>query len=594
EPECSLDYKFIKVCSRPDNEPELLTQFENFDQLYKDWVASSNEVTRNYESRIHVDGKLGDLNKDFMSLRNTLDETETELRRIVKNWKDNDINVEQDTLERYLTAIAKVLNADRDIYQARLAQQDIISHMGNYQENKQLFDDNAMQAITRIKSFISLMNGDPEFNKSYESFEPKFMSWYKQSVAMLESDKLKQSLSDYDSLKVADAKFEKIRDILDRAGETVRSHGRKMEAQVSENTHEMQKIAIIIIVIGFIIAFGLGFIIPKKITTNVNNLSRRIKEISEGDGDLTARINSDAKDELGDLSKEFDSFLDNLQNTMRIVKQKSSALGESTKQLDTVAHSVNSITRILVDSCNSIVTAANEMSMSTDQMANVASNTSEESNKASDSVEEGRKAIGSSHTTIDSLVSNIDITMTKAEELEKNTQSIYSVLEVIRGIAEQTNLLALNAAIEAARAGEFGRGFAVVADEVRTLATQTGESTNKIEEMINQFTQSVNDAFNAIKMSKGNANDAVNNFDNVIAVFDALNTSLNAVRDLSEQTALSTNEQSEVSNEISKNLVDMKEQTDGVDTASTEIRNQFNALNQLYHELDDQVSKFKV
>ena len=586
--------RFMKYRNYLKDEPELLTQFNDFDQLYKEWVTSSKEVTKNYASRIHVDNEMAKVNKEFMSLRNMLDGIEAELRDIVKNWKDSDENVEQATLERYLTAIAKVLNADRDMYQARLAQQNILSHVDSYQENKKIFDDNSMQAITRVKAFLSLMENDPLFDNKYQNFEPQFIAWYKQSVAILESDKLKQSLSEHESLNIADGKFEKIRDILDRAGETVRSHGHNMEKQVVETTKKMQDIAIIIIVVGFIIAFVLGFIIPKKITKNVNNLSQRIKEISQGDGDLTARINSDSKDELGDLSKEFDSFLDNLQNTMRIVKQKSSALGDSTKQLDVVAQSVNKITKVLVDSCNSIVTAANEMSMSTEQMANVASNTSEESNKATGSVEEGRQAIGSSHTTIDSLVSNIDVTMTKAEELEKNTQSIYSVLEVIRGISEQTNLLALNAAIEAARAGEFGRGFAVVADEVRTLATQTGESTNKIEEMINQFTQSVNDAFNAIKMSKGNANDAVSNFDNVIAVFDALNTSLNAVRDLSEQTALSTNEQFEVSNEISKNLVDMKEQTDGVDTAAADIRSQFTALNKLYHELDDQVSKFKV
>ncbi|MFC3022942.1 methyl-accepting chemotaxis protein [Vibrio zhugei] len=586
--------RFYKYRKYLENEPQLLEPFKDFDQHYQQWVNRSKDVTRSYQSKLHIDNQLSALNPKFNALRNMLDQMEAELRRTVNNWKESDAPVEPIVMERYLNAIAKVLNADRDMYQARLAQQHILSNIGDYAENKKQFEENALQAITRFQAFQSLMKADPNYTNRYDEFNGIFTEWFNQSLVMLQSDEFKQTLDRYDTLTEADKAFDNIRDILDKAGETVRAHGRKMEQEVSETTERVQKVAMIVIMIGFIFAFTIGYLIPKKITTNVKNLSQRIKEISQGDGDLTARINSDSADELGDLSKEFDGFLDKLQSTIRIVKQKSAALGESTQQLDKVAHSVSGITKVLAESCDSIVTAANEMSMSTDQMANVASNTSEESNKASDSVEQGRQAITSSHTTIDSLVGNIENTMTKAEELEKNTQSIYSVLEVIRGISEQTNLLALNAAIEAARAGEFGRGFAVVADEVRTLATQTGESTNKIEEMINQFTQSVNDAFDAIKMSKDNASDAANNFDHVIAVFDALNTSLNAVRDLSEQTALSTNEQSEVSNEISKNLVNMKDQTDGVNDAAGNIRSQFTALNQLYHELDDQVSKFKV
>lgn len=234
------------------------------------------------------------------------------------------------------------------------------------------------------------------------------------------------------------------------------------------------------------------------------------------------------------------------------------------------------------------------MSMANAQMADVAANTSDESTSAAEHIDRGRDVVTSSHASIDSLVDNIDVTMTKAEELEKNSEAISSVLEVIRGIAEQTNLLALNAAIEAARAGEFGRGFAVVADEVRKLATQTGESTNQIEKMISQLTDSVSDAFTAIKLSKDNANSAVSNFDSVIQVFDALNNSLSSVRDLSEQTALATQEQSSVSNEINQNLISMKDQTDGVDRASKEIRQQFNDLNSVYIELNNQVSKFRV
>lgn len=573
-------------------EPELLKPFRNFDQYYQNWLNSSNQLARTYQSKIKVNDELATLDKKFYTLRNILDEIEAKLRNNVSSWQKDEIT--QTRLKLYLDAIEKILNADRDMYQARLAQQNLMAGIGDYKANKILFEDNSIEAMNRFESFNSIMANEGNFIAKYANFTPMFSDWYKDSLAILNNGGTSQFNSDDELLKSADVHFAKVRHILDQAGEAVRSHGLKMEQEVIHTVEFVRQIAIIIIIIGFIIAFAMGYIIPRRITQNVNSISQRIKEISEGDGNLTERINSTAKDELGSLSAQFDKFLDNLQNIMRIIQDKSSALGQSTQQLDTVANSVNSITQILVDSCNSIVSSASEMSASNGQMASVASDTSNESSKASENINEGRQVVRASHQTIDSLVGNIDITMTKAEELEKNSQAISSVLEVIRGIAEQTNLLALNAAIEAARAGEFGRGFAVVADEVRTLATQTSESTNKIEEMINQLINSVNEAFNAIKMSKENASSAVSNFENVIAVFDALNTSLNMVRQLSEQTAQATNEQSEVSNEINVNLVSMKEQTDGVDHAANEIRTQFDTLNSLYQDLNEQVSKFKV
>ena len=574
------------------DEPELVRPFSNFDQLYDDWLQSSKKVSSVYTANKAVNDRLTAIDKDFYTLRNLLDQAEAKLRVHASNWSND--NVDRQQLKRYLDALAEVLNADRDMYQARLAQQKVITGIGDGAKNRADFEENALQAINRLQSYRTLMSSEPEYVTPYESFDHLFAGWFKESSALMDSSELKTSVSQNDILAATDDKFERIRDVLDKAGEAVKSHGRLKEQETAQEIKNYQNIAIVLVIVGFIIAFMVGYYMPKRITQNVNNISQRIREISQGDGDLTARINSKAKDELGDLAHEFDAFVGNLQAIMKVIQSKSAALGDSTHQLEAVANSVSNITQRLVESSDSIVSAASEMSMANEQMADVASNTSDESTKAADHIDRGRGVVRSSHASIDSLVDNIDITMTKAEELEKNSEAISSVLEVIRGIAEQTNLLALNAAIEAARAGEFGRGFAVVADEVRKLATQTGESTNQIEQMISQLTASVSDAFAAIKLSKNNATSAVSNFDNVIQVFDALNSSFNSVRDLSEQTALATQEQSSVSNEINKNLISMKDQTDGVDRASKEIRQQFNHLNNVYLELNGQVSKFRV
>ncbi len=574
------------------DEPELVEPFNNFDQLYTDWVESSNNISSIYAANQIVNSRLEAIDKNFYTLRHLLDDAEAKLRTHAASWSND--NIDRQRLKRYLDALAEVLNADRDLYQARLAQQKFVTGIGDADKNLSDFQENALQANNRFQSYLTLMSPEPELVTPYKQFDNLFPTWFKDSSGLMDSEEIKVSDSQKDVLAATDEKFQRIRDILDKAGEAVKNQGRIKEQETAQQVQDYQNIALIIVIIGFVTAFIISYFIPKHITQNVNNISQRIREISEGDGDLTARINSPSKDELGDLAQEFDTFVGKLQSIMATIQTKSSALGDSTQKLEAVANSVNDITQKLVESSDSIVSAASEMSVSNAQMAEVASNTSDESTQATEHIERGRKVVSSSHASIDSLVDNIDVTMNKAEELQKNSEAISSVLEVIRGIADQTNLLALNAAIEAARAGEFGRGFAVVAEEVRKLATQTGESTNQIEQMINQLTASVSDSFTAIKLSKDNANNAVENFDSVIQVFDALNHSFNSVRDLSEQTALATQEQSSVSNEINQNLISMKDQTDGVDQASKEIRQQFNDLNNVYLELNSQVSKFRV
>lgn len=574
------------------DEPQLTAPFSNFESLYQTWLASSQSLNQMFTTNQSLVAQMESIDQDFYSLRNLLDVAEKELRAHAVST-DGAV-VDHELMKRYLEAIAEVLNADRDLYQARLAQQKALTNIGDQAQNREEFERNALEAMGRVQSYMTLMSNEPAYVRPYARFNEIFAGWLKRSEALLDSKVLALSPEHQDILSQSDESFAAIRELLDKGGEAVRDHARLMEQQTSQEVASYQRLALIMVAVGFVIAFGIGYYMPKRITENVNSVSRRIKEISEGDGDLTARINSQSKDELGDLSREFDQFVTKLQGIMRIIQEKSAAVGDSTHELEKVADTVNQITPVLVDSSDSIVSAASEMSASNEQMANVASETSNESTNAADHIQQGRGVISSSHKSIDELVRNIDVTMNKAQDLENNSVSISSVLEVIRGIAEQTNLLALNAAIEAARAGEYGRGFAVVADEVRALATQTGESTNKIEEMISQLTHSVNEAFTSIKMSKENANQTVDSFNQVVEVFDALSRSMNNVRELSEQTALATQEQATVSNDINKNMIAMKDQTDGVDQASKQIHRQFSALSNLYRELDEQVSKFRV
>src|SRR5690606_22114781 len=141
------------------------------------------------------------------------------------------------------------------------------------------------------------------------------------------------------------------------------------------------------------------------------------------------------------------------------------------------------------DEIQQAATAVNEMSVAVEEVASNAVQTSEESHNTAASANQGRDQINQVLASMDKLSRTIHTTTDEVQNLAEQTQSINSVLDVIRAVADQTNLLALNAAIEAARAGEHGRGFAVVADEVRALAHRTQQSTGEIEEMINAIQQ---------------------------------------------------------------------------------------------------------
>ncbi|MDC0610190.1 methyl-accepting chemotaxis protein [Vibrio sp.] len=582
--------RFSKYLALLKDEPTINQQFNDFYPLYEQWIARTKSVSSNIERNQQLTKQLDVLDVNFKKLRHMLDMAGESLRDHVH--KSGNIN--QETLERYAEAVAEVLNADRDIYQARLVQQQIINGIGSYKDNVKLFEENALQAMTRFKSYTSLLKNEPNFTEPYKEFDTLFSDWFKDSGVFVESSSVADKTLEKDLFAQSDTFFSQIRDILDKAGEAVGKRAKESEQETLQEIESLQTIATIIIVIGFIIAFVIGFYIPVKITANVNNIARRIREISEGDGDLKARINSESKDELGDLAHEFDSFVERLQGIISIIQEKKTALGQTTSRLSEVSNSVNSLSDGLVGSSDSIVSAATEMNVANQQMAEVAQGTAHEATESSQAAQKGMGAVSSSKTAISELVNNIEAALSRASELEKSSGAIASVLEVIRGIAEQTNLLALNAAIEAARAGEHGRGFAVVADEVRQLATQTSESTNKIEGMISQLNGSVTDAFKAIENSRKSAGNTVESFDEVIQIFDLLSQSFYTVKDLSEQTANATQEQASVANDINENLIAMKDQTDGVGHASKEIRSQFNQLNQLYKELSAQVDRFKV
>ena len=184
-------------------------------------------------------------------------------------------------------------------------------------------------------------------------------------------------------------------------------------------------------------------------------------------------------------------------------------------------------------------------------------------------------------------------TASTIQRLETDSQSISKVLEVIRGVAEQTNLLALNAAIEAARAGEQGRGFAVVADEVRTLASRTQQSTIEIQQVIEQLQSGARDAADVMNQGRERVDNSVLQAQQAGASLLRITNAVTSIRDMNVQIASAAEQQSAVSDEISKNVVNINHIADRVTESAGQTAQASSQLAHLASDLQTLVGQFK-
>ncbi|MBL34446.1 MAG: chemotaxis protein [Oceanospirillaceae bacterium] len=574
-----------------ESEPELLTSFNNFDGLYQEWRDASERLLVSSKANLFVTSEFRVLDEKFMTIRNMLDLAGEELRQYTRTMTSY---ANTDEVNRSIEAVVEVLNADRDLYQARLALQQYMDGASSKDEALKFFDENVAQVMLRFNIYRENLSDMPHLTKNYTQFDNLFNQWVMESRVFFTSPEMGKKSELPADMMLANERFSAIRSVLDKAGESVRNHARSVEQRMEKQIDGYQSFAVVVILVAFAAALIFGLVVTQRLTHTVQTMAARIREIAEGDGDLTQRIHSSRKDELGEMANEFDKFVEHLRGLISQIRSRSAELGSMTDGLNQTSEQTEKITRSLADASDSIVSAGHEMSMSNRQMAETADNTAQEANNSDQLTQQGINAVNSSQHAISGLVKDIENALGQSKEVESSSEAIASVLEVIRNIAEQTNLLALNAAIEAARAGEQGRGFAIVADEVRTLATRTQDSTDEIESMISQLRNSVQSSSGAIQNSRSNAQATAENFDKVTDIFNALSKSFSSVQKMAQETAQATREQSDASENISENLVAMKSETDHVKDVSAKIKSRAHEINEVYKGMDKLVGSFKV
>lgn len=346
----------------------------------------------------------------------------------------------------------------------------------------------------------------------------------------------------------------------------------------------------------FIIAASLGMFLSHRLAKGIVNPIQQIRETINkvAGGDLTQRIALDSKDELGQLSNNFNVFVTQLQKLI-------AEIGVSTEHLSTAAEETSNVTKETTENVvkqqsetSLVATAINEM---TAAVKEVATNTEQASLAASNGDQEaqaGQVVINQIVESIKALVIEIDQSSGVIQTVKSGSVNIGTVLDVIKNIAEQTNLLALNAAIEAARAGEQGRGFAVVADEVRSLAKKTQDSTEEIEQLIASLQSNADNAVASMDANKLSINQLAEQTSHATESLSLITKVVSSISEMNAQIATAAEEQSYVVEEVNGNIHNIQIISESTSTAAEQVLQANNEIAELSSKLKLQVMHFKV
>ncbi|MFC0212154.1 methyl-accepting chemotaxis protein [Paenibacillus chartarius] len=397
--------------------------------------------------------------------------------------------------------------------------------------------------------------------------------------------------------------------------------GPKIE-KVSQNANQiLNSIYLVMLIIALVAVVG-SLLWIRSIIRPIRVINAQLRDIAEGEGDLTKELRVYANDEIGELAQTFNLMIANLRTMIRHIGFTSEQVAASSQELTASAeqtanvteHSSTNAQRIAVASEQQLAdvensaTAIVEMSKGIHQISSSAQVVSTSAILASGKASEGIKMVSALSERMTLIQHTFEELAASVKNLDERSAAIGKIVGMISGIASQTNLLSLNAAIEAARAGEEGRGFAVVAGEVRKLAEQSADSAKNITDIITLIQSDTSRLVDSMNISKAEVLEGAQLVTATNGSFREIHQYVQEVAAQIQETSAASEQLSASSDEISHSMETIKESAVNAAASIREVSNNAehqlssmeeitasaNALSHLAEELQTLVNKFKV
>ncbi|MDP4491777.1 methyl-accepting chemotaxis protein [Vibrio sp. AH4] len=338
---------------------------------------------------------------------------------------------------------------------------------------------------------------------------------------------------------------------IDDVDQQVQAKRQEREAELYDQT----VYAISMSLFGLLITIvAVGFVVSRGIAP-LQHVVSSLQDVAAGGGDLSARLKVESQDEIGDVAKAFNAFMDKLHPMIEQLRCSAISVEQAAQDLDKQTSAASQKMSHHCLETEKVVAAVTEMSATAREVAGNTQATAQAIESANVQIVSAQTEVNLAIDGIGELVNEVNQTSEAIVHLSQQAAKITQVLKVIGDIADQTNLLALNAAIEAARAGEQGRGFAVVADEVRSLASRTQNSTKEIGDMLNALHQGVNKAVSSMSLSQERGEKTALESVQIKESLAGISQAVHLIHDMGIQTASAAEQQSAVAEEINQNLV---------------------------------------